>query len=152
MVPADSRRIPRVPRYSGYRYLTRMLRVRGYHPLRRGFPAASARMRARTSRSYYPRGGSSRNRPGLGSSPVARHYWGNHCCLLFLGVLRCFSSPRSPPLPLGRECRLSPAGCPIRISAGHRPFAPLRGFSQLVASFFASVSQGIHLAPFFLSS
>ena len=33
---------------------------------------------------------------GLGSSPFARHYWGNHCCFLFLRVLRCFSSPRSP--------------------------------------------------------
>ena len=34
---------------------------------------------------------------GLGSSPFARHYWGNHCCFLFLEVLRCFSSLRSPP-------------------------------------------------------
>ena len=59
--------------------------------------------------------------------------------------------PFASPAPCG-ECRLPPAGCPIRIPAGHRPFAPLRGFSQLVASFFASVSQGIHLAPFFLSS
>ena len=33
---------------------------------------------------------------GLGCSPFARHYWGNHCCFLFLRVLRCFSSPRSP--------------------------------------------------------
>ena len=33
---------------------------------------------------------------GLGSSPVARHYWGNHYCFLFLEVLRCFSSLRLP--------------------------------------------------------
>ena len=33
---------------------------------------------------------------GLGCSPVARHYWGNHCCFLFLEVLRCFSSLRLP--------------------------------------------------------
>ena len=38
-----------------------------------------------------------RNRAGLGSSPVARRYWGNHSYFLFLRVLRCFSSPRSPP-------------------------------------------------------
>ena len=38
-----------------------------------------------------------RNTDGLGSSPVARHYWGNHCYFLFLRVLRCFSSPRWPP-------------------------------------------------------
>ena len=37
-----------------------------------------------------------RHTDGLGSSPVARHYWGNHCCFLFLRVLRCFSSPGSP--------------------------------------------------------
>ena len=34
---------------------------------------------------------------GLGSSPFARHYWGNHCYFLFLQVLRCFSSLRLPP-------------------------------------------------------
>ena len=33
-----------------------------------------------------------RNNRGLGCSPVARHYWGNHCCFMFLQVLRCFSS------------------------------------------------------------
>jgi hypothetical protein len=33
---------------------------------------------------------------GLGSSPFARHYLGNHCCFLFLRVLRCFSSPGVP--------------------------------------------------------
>ena len=33
---------------------------------------------------------------GLGSSPFARHYSGNHCCFLFLPLLRCFSSRRSP--------------------------------------------------------
>ena len=33
---------------------------------------------------------------GLGSSAFARHYSRNHCYFLFLRVLRCFSSPRSP--------------------------------------------------------
>ena len=37
-----------------------------------------------------------RNTPGLGSSAFARHYLRNHCCFLFLQVLRCFSSLRSP--------------------------------------------------------
>ena len=41
-----------------------------------------------------------------------------------------------------------PPGCPIRTSAGQRVFAPRRGFSQLVTSFFASESQGIPHAPF----
>ena len=40
-----------------------------------------------------------------------------------------------------------PAGSPIRISADLGIFAPPRGFSQLVTSFFASESQGIHRLP-----
>ena len=36
-----------------------------------------------------------RNNNGLGLSPVARRYWGNHVCFLLLQVLRCFSSLRS---------------------------------------------------------
>ena len=36
-----------------------------------------------------------RNNGGLGCSPVARRYWGNHYCFIFLQVLRCFSSLRS---------------------------------------------------------
>ncbi len=35
-------------------------------------------------------------RTGLASFPFARRYLGNHFCFLFLRVLRCFSSPRSP--------------------------------------------------------
>ena len=37
------------------------------------------------------------NKLGLGCFPFVRHYWGNHYCFLFLWVLRCFSSPGSPP-------------------------------------------------------
>ena len=32
-------------------------------------------------------------RQGLGCSPFARRYLGNKCLFLFLGLLRCFSSP-----------------------------------------------------------
>ena len=39
-------------------------------------------------------------------------------------------------------------GCPIRKSAGKRVFAPDRGLSQLVTSFFASESLGILHVPF----
>ena len=41
-----------------------------------------------------------------------------------------------------------PAGSPIRISADLGIFAPPRGFSQLVTSFFASESLGIPHTPF----
>ena len=76
----------------------------------------------------------------MGSCAFARRYLRNHCYFLFLRVLRCFSSPRSP----GRQKRPchghAVTGFPIRTSAGHRAFAPHRGFSQLVTSFFASES------------
>ena len=39
-----------------------------------------------------------RNNYGLGYFHFARHYYGNHYCFLFLRLLRCFSSARSPPL------------------------------------------------------
>ena len=39
-----------------------------------------------------------RKPPGLGCSAFARHYLRNHYCFLFLGLLRCFSSARSPPV------------------------------------------------------
>ena len=93
-----------------------------------------------------PRGGVATAR-GLGCSPFARHYWGNHCCFLFLEVLRCFSSLRSPPChcmddrPPGG--RVFPFGDPGVI----RSLAPNPGLSQLVASFIASMSQGIRHAP-----
>ena len=47
----------------------------------------------------------SRNCYGLGFSPFARHYLGNHGCFLFLWVLRCFSSPRSLSLRNIPTCR-----------------------------------------------
>ena len=60
---------------------------------------------------------------GLGSSAFARHYLRNHCCFLFLRVLRCFSSPGSLT-PAYIFSGLWPAragtGFPIRISAGYR--------------------------------
>ena len=86
--------------------------------------------------------------PGLGWSPFARHYWGNHSCFLFLRVLRCFSSPRWPPADAGWRAFSTP-GCPIRASADQRLHAPPRGFSQLAAPFVASWSLGIRHAPFF---
>ena len=38
-----------------------------------------------------------RNITGLGYFHFARRYSGNHYCFLFLRLLRCFSSARSPP-------------------------------------------------------
>src|SRR6185312_847960 len=60
---------------------------------------------------------------GLASSAFARHYSRNHNCFLFLRVLRCFTSPRSPPPPIhstvGDTTSLVP-GYPIRTSSDPR--------------------------------
>ena len=88
---------------------------------------------------------------GLGSSDFARHYFRNHCCFLFLRVLRCFSSPGSPCIPIYSVCNntiLLVLSSLIRISTAHRIFAPNRGFSQLVTSFFGAMYQGILRKPF----
>ena len=103
--------------------------VRSCHALWRHFPEPSIPLTSCDNAVLLPR--TCRNTCGLGCSPFARHYWGNHCCFLFLRVLRCFSSPRWPPS-----------------SADQRLCAPPRGFSQLAASFIASESLGIRRAPF----
>ena len=41
---------------------------------------------------------------GLGSFPFARRYSGNRYFFLFLRVLRCFSSPRSPYMTMDSSC------------------------------------------------
>ena len=143
MVPDNSTGIPRVPAYSGgapagllfeYGALTR------YGP---AFQPVLLDILPSLERSYYP--GTRLNAAGFGSSPFARRYWGNRCYFLFLQVLRCFSSLRSPPH--SRMTESLPPGCPIRTSAGQSVFAARRSFSQLVTSFFASESQGILHAP-----
>jgi hypothetical protein len=71
-------------------------RLRGCHPLRPAVPGRSAQHIGPKRRSYYPAGTSP---GGLGYSPFARRYWGSRGCFLFLGVLRCFSSPGCPGTP-----------------------------------------------------
>ena len=44
-----------------------------------------------------------RTRSGLGSFRFARRYSGNRCFFLFLRLLRCFSSPGSPPYPMDSD-------------------------------------------------
>jgi hypothetical protein len=85
--------------------------------------------------------------PGLDCSAFARHYLRNHCCFLFLRVLRWFTSPSSLVHPMDsdvrNECSHS-LGFPIRKSPDHSLVAASRGLSQLLASFIAFLRQGIH--------
>ena len=56
---------------------------------------------------------------GLGSFPFARRYSGNRCFFLFLRVLRCFSSPGSPPYVM--DWRMDDRGLPCRVSPFRNP-------------------------------
>ena len=57
------------------------LRIRAFHPLWGPFPGASARGNSCDGAVLQPR--ARRDAPGLGSSPFARHYWGNHSIIFF---------------------------------------------------------------------
>ena len=68
---------------------------------------------------------------GLGSSGFARRYFRNRCFFLFLRVLRCFSSPGSPPCAM--DLRTDTWGLPTWVS----PFRHLRisGYLRLPGAF-----------------
>ena len=117
----------------------RDFRVRGCHPLRRQFPLAST--------NPTPCRGAGPTTPGAAqrTAPV----WANARSLATTcAIIVIFSSsgyldvsvPRVRPPPCGGVAGSLPPGFPIRTSAGRRAFAPRRGFSQLVTSFFASES------------
>ena len=112
MGPADSPRISRVLGYSGVHWASVGFRVLGCHRLWLRFPSYSANLFLAVAWILLPH--SCRNTSGLGCSAFARHYWRHHCYFLFLRVLRCFSSPRSPPLRDDRPsaCRVAPFGYP----------------------------------------
>ncbi len=69
----------------------RLLRVRGCHPLWRGFPVASTHGLSCDGAVLQPR--RCRDNVGLGSSPVARHYWGNHSLFSFPAGTKMFQFP-----------------------------------------------------------
>ena len=122
------------------------LRLRGSHPLRRRFPGGLASSPSRRKRGPTTPG-TPEDGPRFGLLPFRSPLLGESLdYFLFLRVLRCFSSPRSPPrTKTGIPAK--PVGCPIRRPADQRPLAPTRGLSQLVTSFIASASQGIRHAP-----
>ena len=90
--------VPRAPCYSGEHILTGtfVFRIRDFHPLWSDFPDSSARIGFVTPQCFR----NPRTNPGLGCSDFARRYLRNKCLSLFLQVLRCFSSLRSPCTPM----------------------------------------------------
>ena len=117
-----------------------IFRLRGYHALWRDFPNPSTIFIHTLVKILLPL--VCLNKQGLGCSPFARHYLGNHCCFLFLWVLRCFSSPRS--LFLLKVPELLSGGLPHSEICGSRRMCQS---PQLITSFFAPESLGIHRLP-----
>ena len=68
---------------------------------------------------------------GLGSARFARRYFGHRCFFLFLRLLRCFSSPGSPPCVM--DWRMDTWSLSMWVS----PFRDLRvnGYLLLTAAF-----------------
>ncbi len=121
MVLVDSDRISRVPPYSGYYQVNKLFRVRGYHPLRLSFPKRfhyNLLVHIVVLQPQY-----CRNNIGLGCSPFARHYLGNHFCFIFLWLLRCFSSPGQLHLRGILNGQVSPFGNLWIIGYQHLPKA-----------------------------
>ena len=114
------------------------LRVRDCHPLWTDFPDCSTHEISCDVAVLQPL--PCRNMEGLGSSPFARHYWGNHCLFSFPAGTKMFQFPALASTRGGWHPFRMP-GCPIRKSADQRSFAPTRGLSQLITSFIASESQ-----------
>ena len=129
MVPADSDKIPRVSSYSGSHWVTSQFRVQDLHLLRLAFQCHSTIVLCTVSWSYNP------SLAGLGFSPFARRYLGNHSYFLFLQVLRCFNSLgfliriygflrcSTILLVLGSPIRISPDLCVLTTPRGVSPFA-----------------------------
>ena len=89
-----------------------------------------------------------RNLQGLGCSPFARHYLGNHYCFLFLQVLRCFSSLGWLHLDVSSSTiRVAPFG-DLRISGRlHLPEA----FRSLPRPSSPARAKAFTMCPFLLS-
>ena len=67
------------------------LRVRACHPLRTHFPEGSTHEISCNGAVLQPH--MRRNAGGLGSSPFARHYWGNHCLFSLPAGTKMFQFP-----------------------------------------------------------
>ena len=151
MVSVDSHRVPRAPRYSGIRFESSSFSPtrlsRSMAPLSRELRLTTGLVTLLLQVLQPPR---HRNATGLGCSDFARHYYRNHCCFLFLQVLRWFTSLGSlvPDYGfIGPLYGFTVQGFPIRSSPDQCLLAAPRGLSQLATTFFACFCQGIHHAP-----
>ena len=145
MVPANSRRIPRAPRYSGYHYQSYSYLYGALTLYGLTFQTGSSSNITQISWSYYPDNAETLSVWALPRSLATT-----------CGIILIFSSygylDVSVPhvRPRVRVCRgRASTGCPIRTSPDLGVFATPRSFSQLITSFFAFESLGILHMPFF---
>ena len=132
MVPPDSDRISLVPPYSGYSYVVTQFQIHDFHVLWSNFPEDSSIKLQSTLLSY---------NPGHAVTPPV---WALPRSLATTcGITVVFSSCRYLDVSVPCVRPFKSLGSPIRKSAGQGLFAPHRGLSQLVTSFFASESLGI---------
>ena len=143
MVPPPSYGIPRVPHYSGYQPSLSNFSYRIFT----FFDPASQTGSDRSRLNYVGPYPSFISKLGLGCFPFARRYSENRLFFfLFLQVLRCFSSLRSPPYLMCSDTDdipLSISDFSIRISMDQCLQATPHSLSQLTTSFFGSKCQGI---------
>ena len=102
-------------------------RIRGCHTLWPDFPDRFANLSSPMSESRDPTGASS---GGLGCSAFARHYLRNRIHFLFLGLLRCFTSPRSLHWPMNSTSDILTDGLPHSEIPGSQPTS---GSPRLIA-------------------
>ena len=116
MVPPTSHKVPRVSWYSGSRPVLQAFTYGAFTLSGRLSQNRSVNLPESCMRSMTP----ACTHAGLGSSAFARRYLRNRCFFLFLRVLRCFSSPGSPPYVM--DWRMDTRGFLVWVS----PFRNLR--------------------------
>ena len=116
MVPPNSHKVSRVSWYFGSCSLTIAFPYKAFTFYGRSFQDRSGNKSSHFLQSITP----VCTHTGLGSFHFARRYFGNRVFFLFLRVLRCFSSPGSPPYVM--DWRMDDRGVLCRVS----PFRDLR--------------------------
>jgi hypothetical protein len=152
MVPVDSRKVSRAPRYSGIDFESSSFSLtwlsHSMAPLSSGLQLTTGLVTLLLS-TLQPRP-HPKVRLVWASSDFARHYSRNRGFFIFLRVLRWFTSPGSlePNYVFIRSYKgFTLVGFPIRKSPDQSLLAAPRGLSQLATSFIACFCQGIHHAP-----
>ena len=116
MVPPTSHKVSRVSWYSGSRLAIPVFTYGAFTLSGRLSQNRSVNLPGSSLRSLTP----ACTHAGLGSSAFARRYLRNRCFFLFLRLLRCFSSPGSPPCVM--DWRMDAWSPSMRVS----PFRHLR--------------------------